>query len=47
VLPLEVRLATVLLDGGGRAVVRLEGATAGDRVTLDFEDGALVGRWAG
>ena len=40
----EVPLGTVLLDGGGRAVVRLVDAAAGDRVAVSLEDGALVGR---
>ncbi len=40
----EVPLGTVLLDGGGRAVVRIVGAAAGDRVTVSLEDGALVGQ---
>ncbi len=40
----EVRLGTVLLAGGGRAVARLEGAVAGDRVVVAFVDSALVAR---
>jgi uncharacterized protein len=39
-----VPLGTVLLDGGGRAVVRLVDAAAGDRVSVSVEDGALVAR---
>ena len=39
-----VSLGTVLLDGGGRAIVRLDGAVAGDRVAVDIEEGALVAR---
>jgi len=40
----EVPLGTVLLDGGGRAVARLAGAMAGDRVVVTLTDGALVAR---
>ena len=39
-----VSLGTVLLDGGGRAIARLDGAVAGDRVAVDVEEGALVAR---
>ena len=39
-----VRLGTVLLDGGGRAVVRLVEAGAGEQVTVGVEDGVLVAR---
>ena len=40
----EVPLGTVLLEGGGRAVVRLVDAATGDTVAVSLEDGALVGR---
>jgi uncharacterized OB-fold protein len=40
----DVPLGTVLLDGGGRAVVRLVDAAKGDRVSVGLEDGALVAR---
>jgi len=43
----EVPLGTVLLDGGGRAIARLEGAAAGDRVVVAFVDSALVARQEG
>jgi uncharacterized OB-fold protein len=43
----EVPLGTVLLDGGGRAIARLAGAAAGDRVAVAVEDGALVARREG
>lgn len=38
-----VPLGTVLLDGGGRAIARLE-AAAGDRVGVGVEAGAIVAR---
>ena len=38
----EVPLGTVLLDGGGRAIARLSGAAAGDRVHVTFAEGALI-----
>ena len=37
-----VRLATVLLDGGGRVIVRLDTASTGPRVRLRTEDGAFI-----
>ena len=43
-LPGEVRLGLVRLAGGGAAVCRLDGATAGERVRLATQDGAAVAR---
>ena len=43
----EVPLGTILLDGGGRAIARLTGSAAGDRVVLTFADGALVAQREG
>ena len=43
-LPGEVRLGLVRLAGGGTAVCRLDGATAGERVRLTTDDGAPVAR---
>jgi uncharacterized OB-fold protein len=40
----EVPLGTVLLDGGGRAIARLEEAAAGDRVGVGVDAGAIVAR---
>jgi uncharacterized OB-fold protein len=40
----EVRLGLVRLAGGGTAVCRLEGATAGERVRLSTDEGAPVAR---
>lgn len=39
-----VRLGTVLLEGGGRAVARVVDAGPGDDVTVTVEDGAVVAR---
>ena len=43
-LEAPVELATVELEGGGRAVVRLEGGAGGGRVALRAEGGAPVAR---
>jgi uncharacterized OB-fold protein len=43
----EVPLGTVLLDGGGRAIAKLVGAAAGDRVGVGLEAGAIVARREG
>jgi uncharacterized OB-fold protein len=40
----EVRLGLVRLAGGGVAICRLDGATAGERVRLSTADGAPVAR---
>lgn len=39
-----VPLGTVLLDGGGRAIARLEGVAPGERAAVRLVDGAPVAR---